>query len=248
MKHDYLDKYSGRDSIIHRLDARIKLVCFLLAVIAVVSEPRGDMSAFPFYYVFIFALAAAGRIPFDFIFKRCLIASPFIIMAAGVLPLSYVLSPEAAPMSMELWLYQPLSILLKAYAAIILLTLLTSTEKFHRLLKGLRILKFPPVLGIMSALMYRYIFILNDERLRTNRARAARMSGKARISRFKIYGHQAALIFLRGKKRAQDVYNAMLARGFTGEFPEYSALRIQSRDFIFSVGFIVIIAGVRFGI
>ncbi len=248
MKHDYIDKYSGRDSIIHRLDTRVKLVCFLLAVIVVVSEPRGDISAFPFYYVFILGLTLAGRIPFAYVFKRCLIASPFIIMAAGVLPLSYVLSQEPVFLSRELWLYQPLSILLKAYAAIILLTLLTSTEKFHRLLKGLRTLKFPPVLGIMSALMYRYIFILNDERLRTNRARASRMSGKARISRFRIYGHQAALIFLRGKKRAQDVYNAMLSRGFTGEFPEYSTLRFQSRDFIFSVAFMLLIAGMRFGI
>ncbi len=248
MKHDYLDKYSGLDSSLHKLDVRIKLVCFLLAVVAVVSEPRGDISGFPFYYILILLLAAASRIPSAFIFKRCLIASPFIIMAAGVLPLSYMFSKDSPPFSLDIWLYHPLSILLKAYAAIILLTLLTSTGKFHRLLKGLRTLKFPPVLGIMSALMYRYIFILNDERLRTNRARISRTAGKPGISRFRIYGNQAALIFLRGWKRARNVYHAMLARGFNGEFPEYEGFHLKSWDMIFSIVFLLSFAGVRFGL
>ncbi|MBD3412925.1 MAG: cobalt ECF transporter T component CbiQ [Candidatus Aminicenantes bacterium] len=250
MKHDYLDKYSRLDSFIHKLDPRVKLICFFLAVVAVVSEPRGDLTGFPFYYLLIILLLAASRIPLSFVLKRCLIASPFIVMAAGVLPLSYLLSPgaSASPSSAESMWFHPLSILLKAYAAVILLTLLSSTEKFHRLLNGLQKLKFPPVLGVMSALMYRYIFILNDEMLRTTRARKSRTPGKSRISRFRIYGNQAALIFLRGKKRAQDVYNAMMSRGFQGEFQEYNGFRLKLRDGLFSLLFLALYTGVRFGL
>jgi cobalt/nickel transport system permease protein len=250
LKHDYLDKYSSLDSFIHKLDPRVKLVCFFLAVVAVVSEPRGDITGFPFYYLLIILLLAASRIPISFILKRCLIASPFIVMAAGVLPLSYLLNPggSTSPLSSQMILLQSLSILFKAYAAIILLTLLSSTEKFHRLLNGLQKLKFPPILGVMSALMYRYIFILNDEMLRTTRARKSRTPGKSRVSRFRIYGNQAALIFLRGKKRAQDVYHAMLSRGFKGDFPDYHGLRLGLRDVLFSVVFLAVSAGVRFGL
>ncbi|MFO7979922.1 MAG: cobalt ECF transporter T component CbiQ [Candidatus Aminicenantes bacterium] len=248
MKHDYLDKYSRLDSFIHKLDPRVKLICFFLAVLAVVSEPRGELTGFPFYYLFIFLLIMVSRIPVLFVLKRCLIASPFIVMAAGVLPLSYLLSPASSSISTQVMLFHPLSILFKAYAAVVLLTLLASTEKFHRLLNGLQKLKFPPILGIMSALMYRYIFILNDEMLRTTRARKSRTPGKSRISRFRIYGNQAALIFLRAKKRAQDVYNAMLSRGFKGEFPDYNGLRLRLQDGLFSVVFLTVYAGVRFGL
>jgi len=153
LKHDYLDKYSRLDSFIHKLDPRVKLICFFLAVLAVVSEPRGDLTGFPFYYLLIFLLVMVSRIPLVFVLKRCLIASPFIVMAAGVLPLSYLLSPASSFISTQVMLFHPLSILFKAYAAVILLTLLASTEKFHRLLNGLQKLKFPPILGIMSALM-----------------------------------------------------------------------------------------------
>jgi cobalt/nickel transport system permease protein len=248
LKHDYLDKYSRLDSFVHRVDPRAKLICFFLAVAAVVSEPRGDITGFPFYYLLIFMLLAASRIPVVFVLKRCLIASPFIVMAAGVLPLSYVLSPSTSSLSPDVMLFHSLSILLKAYAAVILLTLLASTEKFHCLLNGLQKLKFPPILGIMSALMYRYIFILNDEMLRTARARKSRTPGKSRISRFRIYGNQAALIFLRAKKRAQDVYNAMLSRGFKGDFPEYNGLRWRIQDGLFSLVFLALYTGVRFGL
>jgi len=248
LKHDYLDKYSRLDSFIHKLDPRVKLICFFLAVVAVVSEPRGDITGFPLYYLLIILLLAASRIPIVFVLKRCLIASPFIVMAAGVLPLSYVLSPASSSLSTQAMWLQSLSILLKAYAAVILLTLLGSTERFHRLLNGLQKLKFPSILGIMSALMYRYIFILNDEMLRTARARRSRTPGKSRISRFRIYGNQAALIFLRAKKRAQDVYNAMLSRGFKGEFPEYNGFKMRLQDGLFSVLFVALYAGVRFGL
>lgn len=247
MKHDYLDKYSDRDSILHNLDPRTKMLCFFLAVIAVVSEPRGDLTGFPFYYFLSFMLAAVSRIPFVFIAKRCLIASPFIVMAAGILPLSHLISGGAG-ISQEIMAARSVSILLKAFAAIILLTLLTSTDRFHRLLSGMRKLKFPPVFGILSALMYRYIFILNDEMLRTSRARKSRTSGKIRSNRFLVYGHQAALIFLRGMKRARDVYNAMLSRGFSGEFPEYDEIKFKFRDAMFAGVFLFIFAAVRFGL
>ncbi len=248
MRHDYLDKYSAIHSFIHKLDPRVKLICFFLAVVAVVSEPRGDITGFPFYYLLLFFLVMASRIPVSFVLKRCMIASPFIVMAAGVLPLSYILSRSSSSLPSEVMLYHPLSILLKAYAAVILLTLLASTEKFHRLLSGLQKLKFPPILGILSALMYRYIFILNDEMLRTTRARKSRTPGNSRISRFRIYGNQAALIFLRARKRAQDVYNAMLSRGFIGKFPEYNGFKLRLQDALFSVAFLALYAGVRFGL
>lgn len=96
--------------------------------------------------------------------------------------------------------------------------------------------------------MYRYIFILNDEMMRTTRARRSRTPGKSRENRFRIYGNQAALIFLRARKRAQDVYNAMLSRGFKGKFPEYNGFKLGFRDALFSAAFLALCVGVRFGL
>ena len=42
MKHSFLDQYSDRDSVIHRLDPRGKLVATLAFIAAVVLTPPGS--------------------------------------------------------------------------------------------------------------------------------------------------------------------------------------------------------------
>ena len=138
-----------------------------------------------------------------------------------------------------------LSVALKAYAAVILLTLLTSTEKFNRLLEGLRSLKMPSLLGVLSAFIYRYMFILSDEMMRTTRARISRTPGRLTTSRISAYGNQAATIFIRSWERSQIVYDAMCSRGFRGKFPLRTAMHFHWSDTFFLLGFTVVFLAVR---
>ncbi|MFC2157679.1 cobalt ECF transporter T component CbiQ [Acidobacteriota bacterium] len=233
MKHDYFDKYCGLGSFIHLLDPRTKILTFLAAIGIIVSEPRGDILPFMFYYTLLITLLGISRIPLSFVLKRCLIAFPFILMAAIGLPLSHLAGSTGSSTFTTQMAFSSLSIVLKAVGAVIILVLLTSTSKFQMLLKGMRSLRMPPVLGVMSALMYRYLFILNDERLRTNRARESRTPGRLRLNRFKVLGHQVALVFLRSWSRAHTVYYSMLSRGFQGEFPGFSPLKFHWQDGLF---------------
>ncbi|MBN1272285.1 MAG: cobalt ECF transporter T component CbiQ [Candidatus Aminicenantes bacterium] len=246
MKHSYIDKYGDLNSLLHKLDPRAKVLAFGAALVFMISEPRGEVGVFVFYYVLIAAVALLSRIPLVYILKRCLMAAPFILAAAVLLPLSR-LSPNVGKTGLFTRenLCLSLSLLLKAFGAVILLTLLVSSGKFNNLLRGLRRLHMPSLLGSMFALMYRYIFLLNDEMLKLKLARESRTPGKLRISRFKVYGNQAAMIFLRSWKRAQVVYHSMLARGYHGEFPEYGRLRFVWSDGFFLAGFPAVFAVIR---
>lgn len=245
MKHDFFDKYSNLNSALHKLEPRAKVISFFFAVLIIASEPRGELIAFSFYYLIISATILTSKIPVLYIFKRCLFASPFIIMAALFFPISAILGGDPTLANTGNSLNISVSILFKAYGAIILLTILTSIEKFHRLLKGLRSLKMPASLGIISALMYRYSFILYDEYLRTTRARESRTAGGLKTSKIKVYGHQMALIFLRSWDRAEIIYKAMLSRGFTGEFPDSSSSKITNTDIVFTIFFISLFITIR---
>jgi cobalt/nickel transport system permease protein len=247
MKHDYPDRYSGLDSPLHRLDPRSKLFGFTAALLIIVSEPRGELVPFLFYFALIAALLLISRVPVMFILRRCLNASPFILLAALLLPFSSFLSDREAGLTTDVWNFS-LSVMLKALAAIILLVLLTSLDKFHRLLKGLRSAGFPAVFTVLAALMYRYIFILNDERLRTQMARLSRTPGRLRRGRFRVIGNQAAVIFLRSWERAHLVHQAMLARGFDGSFPEYGKLVFVPMDIFFCCSLVFLFLLIRIGI
>ncbi len=237
MRHGFFDRYSGRDSLLHRRDPRAKVIALAVACLCMVSEPRGDLLPFWCYFPFVFVLIVLSRIPVRFFLKRCLIAAPFIVMAALLLPLSHSPVGIASESALVLpYVDDMLSIFFRAFGAVLVITLITSTERFHRLLRGLQELKMPRLLGLLSALMYRYIFIIHDEWLRTNIARKSRTPGKLQLSRVSVYGRQIALIFIRSWERAENVYQAMAARGFDGAFPVSGALVFRSADWLFLVG------------
>jgi cobalt/nickel transport system permease protein len=242
MKHDFLDKYAGLNSFIHRLDPRTKIIAALSMLIVVISETPAGINHFYIYYFFILAFVVFSKVPVSFIIKRTLLILPFILITAASIPLSAWLSRshfDAYSFTLALL------VILKAVFAVITLTLLTSVEKFHVLLAGFRKLKMPSIFGIISALMYRYIFILIDELHRTRFARESRAPGDYKINRFKIYGNQAAVIFLRSWERADKVYQSMLARGFNGSFPEMKNLNYCKTGSIFVVIILIIFITTR---
>ncbi|HHS13316.1 MAG TPA: cobalt ECF transporter T component CbiQ [bacterium] len=233
MKHNFVDKYSGIDSPVHRIDPRIKLIVSFVCIAVVVSDSRSGFAQFALYFLLTALLTVLSRVPAAHILKRCLIVSPFIFMASLFLPLSHILagdtvhgpslgaSPKAA-----------LMILCKAFLAVILLNLLSSTEKFHRLLSGMRRLKIPSLVGTILALIYRSVFVLIDETQKTTRARQSRTPGTLKMPRMTVYGRQVAIIFLRSWKRSQVIYTSMLSRGFNGEFPCTRELSLSRYDLL----------------
>ena len=227
MKAGFLDHDAGIDSPLHRLDARTKLLLFFSAVVIVASEPAGELGPFPYYYGAIAILAIAARASPGRLAKRCLAAAPFLLMAAA-LPWTAVALGDAAG-GIDATRFGS-SVLLRGFAAILLLVLLTSTSPFHHLLWGLRKLHIPQALGQIVTLMYRQLFILIDEWRRAAQARECRSAGRLNLSRSSVYGKQLAVIFLRSWDRADRVHAAMTVRGFDGRLPLREPGRIGLSD------------------
>lgn len=225
----------------------MKLIAALYIILAIVSQPPGDLLPFALYGILLLLLVLLSRIPFLFVIRRVLLILPFVVFAAVFYPISVKLSDS----SVDLTIHHPavlkgVSILLKAVLSVMVLTILVSTERFHHLLGAMRRLKMPSVLCVTSALMYRYIFILADESMKTSLARQSRTPGKIKQNKLKVLGNQVAVIFLRSWERSRMIYDAMVSRGFSGDFPNGERKEIKTVQLItlFSLGFIV--AFVRF--
>jgi cobalt/nickel transport system permease protein len=81
--------------------------------------------------------------------------------------------------------------------------------------------------------MYRYIFIIVDEVQRMKRARDSRNYKGRWIWQAKVIGYMIASLFLRSHQRAENVYNAMCARGFDGTYPRWRDRKMVAADYIF---------------
>ena len=76
----YLDTLAARDSIIHRLDPRIKVLTAALFVLCVVSFDKYVIAAMLPFALFLSLIMGLGGIPAHFILKKLVLVSPFAIL------------------------------------------------------------------------------------------------------------------------------------------------------------------------
>jgi cobalt/nickel transport system permease protein len=220
-----LDRYADTGSVIHRRDARTKIVAFVLPVVVVASTPRGDLRPLLHYLALVAVLTLISRVPWSHLLWRCAAASPFIVMASLLLLWSG---------GWEQW-RAALSVLGRAYLCVALIVLLTATSRLQDLLRGLRGLGAPAALAWMVNLMFRYIVLLQEQYGRMARARECRTVAPLRAGRMGLYARQFALLFIRSWERAERVHWAMLARGAGAALVLPSERRLQAGDVLFAL-------------
>ena len=253
MKHSFLDQYSDRDSIIHRLDPRTKLITTLFFILAVVLTPPDRWQAFALYFLLVATLILLSRVPALYVLKRSLVIMPFVLLIAIFIP--FFKEGEVAG-SYNLWLWQVTvtysglqvfwNILAKAWLSILSLILLTSTTKFSNLLKGLEKIRLPRVMVMLLSFMYRYLFVLVDEVMRMRQARDSRSFGGGRLWQLRTIGNMIGTLFIRSYERGERVYAAMVARGFDGQTRTLESFNFRQRDAFFgiSLGLVLILVTV----
>jgi len=217
MHHNYIDRYANQDSPVHDLDARAKVVAVLLYTVVLVSVPKYQLAPLAPFAVLPLAMLVVGRIPLNFVLKRILIVSPFVVCLAAFNPIwDAQLRPFAGTWVRGGWLVAA-SVLIKFTLGMGALIALTSTTRFSDLLAGLQRLGVPRVLVMQLGFLYRYLFVLIDQAMRMRRARDARLGGYASVAlRLRAVGGIVGVLLLRTLEQAERIHQAMQARGYDG--------------------------------
>jgi cobalt/nickel transport system permease protein len=210
MRADFLDRYSRGTSLVHRWDARSKLLLALGLAVWAVATPLRWWPVHLLQGLIVLAAYAASRLPWTFLVGRLLALLPFLLLLAGAAPLFRGLESGwdiAAQM------------LARSLISLTAMLTLVATTPFSSLLAALARLHMPQVLLSILAFMYRYMFVLVDELERMRRAKLARTFYPSLSADFAILGHFAGVLFVRAFERAERIYAAMCARGWTGRLP-----------------------------
>ncbi|HET7089783.1 MAG TPA: cobalt ECF transporter T component CbiQ [Anaerolineae bacterium] len=228
----FTDQYRSGSSLVHRLDPRIKVLCTLAFILTAALLPPGEWIHYGLLLIVPLLGAAMARIGPGYLLKRSFIALPFAL-AAITLPFT-VPGPQATLPILGLTVsiegaVRFVSIVLKSWISVQMAILLVTTTTFPDVLWGLRALHVPRVLVSVVGLTYRYIFVLADEATRLMRARAARSGeveghqpGGSIAWRGRVAGGMVGSLALRSFERSERIYDAMVARGYTGEIRHFS--------------------------
>lgn len=252
MKHAYIDEYSGIDSLIHRLDPRIKLISVLTFILFVIFTKPASFIAFALYGILIFALILLSKIPFSFFLKRSLVIMPFVLMVAIFIPFikegevvsAYSLGSLKLKLTYEglliLW-----NCLVKAYLCILSMVLLISSTRLSDLLKALEKLRCPLIFTMILSFMYRYIFVIQDELMKMRQAKEARSVGGSVWFHTKVMSNMIGVLFMKSYERGENVYLAMRSRGFEGKINTIDSLKFKKTDFYFLLATVGLLTGIR---
>jgi len=228
----FLDPYRPRNSLIHCLDPRIKLVLAVVFILTNSLMPAGAWPIFILLFTLILSVTLVSELGVGFVLKRSSLALPFVLAALPLIltiPGKNLFSLPVGPWVIQAsypGLVRFASIAIKSWLSVQVAIVLAASTSFPDLLVAMRTVHVPQLLVSIFGLMWRYMFVLVDEATRLLRARASR-SGQSDLPgarpggniswRARVTGGMAGSLLLRAFERSDRIYMAMLSRGYDGE-------------------------------
>ncbi len=226
MNSTFLQRYEAGNSLLHKLDPRLKLIMVLCMIFGIVITPPDGWVAYPLLWTILGSLATIAGIGALRINRLAGLALPFALAAITLcftVPGDPILQIAGLTVT-DNGLARFIAIVLKSWLSMQAALVLALTTDFTDILWGLSGLRVPSTLIVTLSFMYRYLFTLKEETERLLQARAARSgtkdntkAGGSILWRAKIAGGMVGNLFLRSYERSERVYAAMLARGYNGQ-------------------------------
>ncbi len=227
-----IEKFADGDTVLHRLDPRVKIVCtvILSVVVAVTYDTRILILALVFG-VLLVSVARLGAVP---VLKRLLIANFFIFFLWLTLPFT---TPGPAlvrlgPLAVTLaGVERALLITVKTNAILITCIALLNTSRLRDLAHAALHLRVPKKLVLILFFCVRYIDVILAEYHRLVQAMKSRaFVPRADMRTYRAYAHLVGALLVRSYDRAERIYQAMLSRGFEGKFRLFSHFKLKPVD------------------
>lgn len=248
----FSEKFANRRGFLQSLDIRFQLATFLF-ILVLISFLHTPQSLWLVYGASLL-LAFFSRIPLRFFLMRVWLFVP-IFTAAIVLPAilnivtpgdnlwvlvkfshphtwgPYHIPAEIAVTQQGLW--TGVVFVSRVAASVSYAVLFTMTHRWSDIFAGLRALFVPRVLVMTLSMTERYLFVflrLIQDMYRARKSRTIRPF-PASIERSWI-ASRIGITFRKSVEMSEDVYKAMLSRGFHGEFRSINRFHSRFVDYL----------------
>lgn len=233
----FTEQHARQRGVLQGLDPRAKLGMFIALILA--ASLTGSFIVLASLYAVALIAAGASRLPYGYFVKRVWLGIPFFAGVVVVPALFLVPGPRLFDLPLGPIHIAPsvpgivgaVILVARVGVSVSLAVLLVMTTPWADILKSLRVLHVPQVFVLVLSMTYRYIFLFlhtTNGVLLARKSRVVARTGGAEQRRW-ISGTLGNLVG-RAFRMSNEVYAAMMARGFTGEIRTYSAYRMRPAD------------------
>ncbi|KAF0181018.1 MAG: cobalt/nickel transport system permease protein [Nitrospirae bacterium] len=228
---------ASRKGLLQSLDARIN-VLFWITMVVIVSFKKTIVSLVCIGLL-VFVLAVIARISLRNVYGRVLPLTfffGFLVSAPAMLniitPGSLVVAFFSLSAPMTFWniavpqqigiteegVLVCLRLMLRVFASLSISFLMLSVTPFSEIVRALKMFRVPDSLLLVLTLTYKYIYLFARMILDMYRAKNARLVLGISAADYRAWSAgRMATLFRKSQVRADDIYRAMLCRGFSGE-------------------------------
>ena len=251
----FTEDIAAQPGLLQRLDPRVKALT-MLALVLTAALIR-NIPVLVGLYAIALLLAVASKISIAYFIKRVWLFIPiftgivvlpatfsFITHGDIVVPLGHWFGHRVGLTSQGL--RSAGLIVVRVAASISFVVLLALTTTWTRLLSALRVMFVPKMFVMVLGMAYRYVFHLlgsvtdmyEARKSRTVQADGSATSGRAFVAA------TAGTVFGKAHAMSDEVYQAMVARGYTGHARSLTTFKVRRVDVVWIVGCAVVIVAV----
>ena len=242
-----LGQYYPADSVVHRMDPRVKIILLIAVIVAVFLA--GNLLAFVPVIAFLIVVTELSKVPVKMMLKglkplRLILILTFVLNLFFLQGETVLLDLGFAQIKQESLVlavhYSLRLILLVLFSSLLTLTTppITLTDGLERLLSPLRVIHFPAhEMAMMMSIALRFIPTLMEEAdkiMKAQTARGADFESGNLIARAKAMVPLLVPLFVSAFRRAGDLAMAMEARCYHGGEgrTRLRVLKCEKRDYI----------------
>jgi len=235
----FADEYASQKGFLQSLDPRIKTATFLLFLVQILLAE--NIYILLYLYALCLLLAQFSKIDLGFFLKRTWVFIPLFSLFIAIPALFSIFTPGEALAAFNIGALklvitrQGLSgatlFVTRVVTSVSFAVLLSITTRHFELLKVLRIFKIPQIFVMTLGMCYRYIYLFVEIIENTYLAIKSRVGTKVHYKRGRhIVAWNIAYLWQRSYRLNEDVYRAMLSRGYQGEPVILNDFKIKAKD------------------
>lgn len=252
----FSEEYARLPGFLQKLDPRVKVVSFLSLLLAVALARHVEIIIA--LYFFTLVLAYFSDIPLGFFIKRVWLFIPIFTGVIAFPALFNVVMPGKPLINFgslaitEQGVRTAILLISRVATSVSFAVLLVLTTRWQSIMRALRVFYVPQTFIVILEMTYRYIFLflktVSDMHL-ARKSRAIRPP-KSREG-WAWIALRMATLFKKSQHLSEEVYLAMLSRGFNGEAKTLSVFRLRVMDYVwgcFALGLFLVTLWLNYGL
>lgn len=241
-----IDALSNEDKWMNKIHPLIKAILTIIYILLVVSFHKYNITGVIGMFIYPIVIFIIAGISFKDSIKKMRLVLPLVCFMGLFNPLfDKEILFSINEISISGGIISMSTLMMKGILAVLASYILIVTTNIEKICYAMECIYIPKIFITQVLLIYRYLTVLLKEANQISEAYSLRAPNQKGIH-YKVWGSLMGQLLLRSMDKAENIYESMCLRGYTGEFSYAHNIKCNSKDYVYFITWLTIFITIRF--